>query len=281
MRALIVIPAYNEGRRIGDLLKEMQGFREDVLVVDDGSADDTTAVVERQGFRQISHEVNAGLAGIYLDATTYAIEHGYTHILSLDADGQHDPRYIPQFIRALEKVDFVSGTRFHQAEALPPSKIASNLFAILLTNEVLNRVLPDVSCGYRGWSLSIFPDQTRFYEEFLSGSRFGIIYKMLIVSYLSNHKSDFIPIPAIYHPDVPMNTKTNEIIGLINMVLSFRTIPSVQNLQELVMTGRAFRITLDGIEFQGTPDTPDSYIFSTDNALAGQRLKTLNNPYFV
>lgn len=281
MKVLIVIPAYNEGRRIGGLLQKLSAYRNDILVVDDGSSDDTAFLVNQLGFRCFSHEVNLGLSGIYRQATRFAKEQGYTHILSLDGDGQHDPDYIPRFFKALHQYNFVSGRRFNEPEAVPPVKIASNLFAIMLIGEVIHSYLPDVSCGYRGWRTDIFPDDESIFTGLYEKCRYGIIYKMLIESVLNGHKIGFVPMPAIYPADARLNTKTVEIVGLLKTVLSYKSIPSVEIVSGKILSGQEAEYESGGIHFTIKPDSGEAFLFKTDNARAIGFFRGINASHAV
>ncbi len=119
MRGLIAIPAYNEEQNLGAVLDRVRaaGGPEDVLVVDDGSKDATARVAREHGANVHTHEVNRGYKGALQTGLRHALDHGYDYIVFIDADGQHDPKFVAALrARAMEPdgPDLVIGSRFIQ-----------------------------------------------------------------------------------------------------------------------------------------------------------------------
>src|SRR5215471_16493047 len=113
-RVLIVIPAWNEAGSIGEVITELGGELPgvDVLVVDDGSTDQTAAIATAAGATVARLPFNLGVGGAMRLGYRYGYEHGYDVVIQLDADGQHDPRYVPKLVDALDEADLVIGARF-------------------------------------------------------------------------------------------------------------------------------------------------------------------------
>jgi glycosyltransferase involved in cell wall biosynthesis len=113
-RVLIVIPALNESGSIGDVVREVRGELPgvDVLVVDDGSTDRTAQIAAMAGAAVARLPFNLGVGGAMRLGYRYAREHDYDVAIQVDADGQHDPRYIPKLVDALDGADLVIGARF-------------------------------------------------------------------------------------------------------------------------------------------------------------------------
>jgi glycosyltransferase involved in cell wall biosynthesis len=277
IRALIAIPAYNEEKRIGNLLLKLGQRKEDVFVIDDGSADHTARLVSGLGFRCHSQQVNAGLTAAYALAEKFAVENGYTHILAIDADGQHDPQCIPAFLEAMTMFDLVSGNRFHEITLIPDVKIASNLFAILLFREVLDIALPDVSCGFRGWKTGLFFPEGEHAGQPAINLRYGIVYEMLLKHFMGGNIAGFVKIPAIYHEYDPVNTKIPEIIGLLSMVNKYKKSNVIQSVMDDVLNRRNFSLNLSGFTFDVSLVSDDAFVFETDMIRARQVFKTIQN----
>ncbi|MEI6456968.1 MAG: glycosyltransferase family 2 protein [bacterium] len=269
VRPLIAIPAYNEERNIAALLSRLHPWKNDVIVIDDGSTDRTASLVKNLGFDCFSNKVNLGLSGFYSTAGKYALEHGYTHIIALDADGQHEPDHIPEFIGKLHQFELVSGDRFHDLNGIPESKIASNLFAILLFREILGISLPDVACGFRGVHIDAIP-------EGHDSARFGIIYEMLAKHALAGKPIGLVRIGAIYRPGTPMNTNIPEILGLLSVVRKYSADRSVAMVMESVMDRKEFRMDLSGFEFRATFEPPGAYLFRTELLKARDFLNSIH-----
>jgi dolichol-phosphate mannosyltransferase len=118
-RAVVIVPTYNERDNIVRLVGEVleQDFRLDVLVVDDGSPDGTGEVVQGMVARNprvnlIERAGKMGLGTAYLAGFRWAIERGYQYVFEMDADFSHDPKHLPEFLRAIEKADLVLGSRY-------------------------------------------------------------------------------------------------------------------------------------------------------------------------
>jgi polyprenyl-phospho-N-acetylgalactosaminyl synthase len=148
----VVIPAYNEGVRIGKVVEEVFRFVRHVVVVDDGSIDDTHDAVLKTNACVVVHPVNLGQGAALQTGIDFALGRGATAIVTFDADGQHAAEDIPRLIDALERsgVDFVLGSRFlGRAEGIPWSRKLMLRAAILFTR-VLSRVcVSDTHNGLR------------------------------------------------------------------------------------------------------------------------------------
>ncbi|WP_242343216.1 glycosyltransferase family 2 protein [Anaeromyxobacter terrae] len=120
-RILVVMPAFNEARQIRRVVEAVRGQVEgDVLVVDDGSADDTAVEARRGGAIVATHPVNLGYGAALQTGYRYALRRGYDAVLQLDADGQHDPASIPPLLGALAHADVVVGSRFLDGSSYRP-----------------------------------------------------------------------------------------------------------------------------------------------------------------
>ena len=153
MKLLIVIPAYNEAENILPVMEELQRTvpQYDYVVVNDGSSDRTAALCREHGYHLLDLPVNLGLTGAFQTGMRYAFEHGYDAAVQLDADGQHDPKYLPEMLRTMEETgaDLVIASRF-VTEKKPRSMrmLGSNLisFAIRITT---GQKLTDPTSGMR------------------------------------------------------------------------------------------------------------------------------------
>jgi glycosyltransferase involved in cell wall biosynthesis len=150
---LIVIPAYNEAASIGSVVAEVRGELPwvDVLVVDDGSSDETGVLAERAGARVARIPYNLGVGGAMRLGYHYGRDHGYDAVVQLDADGQHDPRYVPKLLDGLAEADVVIGARFAGEGDYPcrgPRRWAMAMLAIVLSH-FAHATLTDATSGFR------------------------------------------------------------------------------------------------------------------------------------
>lgn len=115
-RVLVVVPAWNEHEALPGVIAELHREvpRADVLVVDDGSTDDTSAVARRAGAEVLTLPYNLGVGAAMRAGFTFALRHGYDIAVQVDADGQHNPADVPTLLAALAELDadIVIGARF-------------------------------------------------------------------------------------------------------------------------------------------------------------------------
>jgi glycosyltransferase involved in cell wall biosynthesis len=116
---LIIIPAWNEERSIATVVASCRASAPDfdVLVIDDGSSDDTAAIARKAGAEVVSHPFNIRYGAALQTGYLYALRHGYTTVVQLDADGQHDPAEVAALAGPIERgeAELVVGSRFHPA----------------------------------------------------------------------------------------------------------------------------------------------------------------------
>jgi glycosyltransferase involved in cell wall biosynthesis len=268
-RVLIAIPAFNEASRIGNILKKVDCLKDQVLFVDDGSTDLTGQMIENAGFSCIRHKINLGLTHFYETVLKYAVENNYTHLLTLDSDGQHEPDFIQEFITMMESYDLVIGNRFHNPVDVPLQKLASNFFATQLLRKVIGQNLPDVACGFRGMKIeSVFGN----YKI----QSFGVVYDMLIRYIMTRRPLSYVNIPVIYNHDVRLVTKTVEIVSLINVVRQYINLLELERILILMEKHRDFRIKLFNFNFIANYSDPMAYVFHTDLEKAIRYYGSLN-----
>ncbi|MGC4868760.1 glycosyltransferase family 2 protein [Micromonospora sp. DT53] len=152
-RTLIIIPALNESGSIADVVGEIRGELPgvDVLVVDDGSTDRTAAVAAAAGALVAKLPYNLGVGGAMRLGYRYARDHDYEVAIQIDADGQHDPRYVPKLVDLLDDNDLVIGARF---AGEGDYKVGGpRRWAMVMLSAVLSRVahtkLTDTTSGFR------------------------------------------------------------------------------------------------------------------------------------
>lgn len=151
--ALVAIPAWNERGSITDVIQKVRLHRPecDILVVNDGSTDETARLAEQAGSTVVSLPFNVGVGGAMRTAFLYAERHGYTSVVQVDADGQHDPADLDRVLDGLADADIVVGTRFH-----PNSQYfvgGPRRWAMILLSKALSRMnrgrISDPTSGFR------------------------------------------------------------------------------------------------------------------------------------
>ena len=150
------MPVYNERKHVGNVLDETLRYSSDVLVVDDGSTDGTAELLaERGDVRVVNHELNKGYGAALLSAFQYAIDHGFDVLVTIDCDGQHEPKRIPELVGRCLDADVVSGSRYLQvfeADSHPPEERRYvNRVITREVNERLGLKLTDTFCGFKAY----------------------------------------------------------------------------------------------------------------------------------
>src|SRR5574341_435104 len=155
MRPLVVVPAFNEAGAIGKVIEGIRATdpRLPILVVDDGSADDTAAVARHAGAHVVRLPFNLGYGSALQTGYKYALREGYDCVVQLDGDGQHEPADIPRLLAVLERgdADVVVGSRFIGEPTYRPDAARRigmrlfRLFAFVLTGVRFT----DVTSGFQ------------------------------------------------------------------------------------------------------------------------------------
>lgn len=158
MRTLIAIPVYNEAKYLVQILQRVRQHAQgcDILAVDDGSTDGSAEILRRiPDIAVLTHEKNLGYGRTLADAFDYADQSGYDWVITLDADEQHDPRRIPDFLRlaACDNADIISGSRYMKQDPqfaqVPGERRQVNHLITVLLNNVLDLDLTDAFCGFK------------------------------------------------------------------------------------------------------------------------------------
>ena len=197
-KVVVVIPAYNEAAVIGQVITSIPRTVDDMdvlcLVVDDGSVDNTSEVARLHGAVALRHVVNLGVGAATRTGLRAAKEFSPEVVVTIDADGQHDPAEIPALVRCLveNKHDVVIGSRILQPEGMPISRIVANLLLNAITFVVYGKVVSDSQSGFKAFnrrSLDIIELDSAGYE--ICSEIIGEIVRNQL-----NYRS--LPVKAVY-----------------------------------------------------------------------------------
>ncbi|NUM25136.1 MAG: glycosyltransferase family 2 protein [Candidatus Buchananbacteria bacterium] len=155
MKVIAVIPAFNEARVIGRVINEVKSRVDEVVVVDDGSTDETFAVSESTGAVVLQHVINRGQGAALQTGIIFALKRQADIIVTFDADGQHQASEITRMTEPLllGKVDVVLGSRFLDFSSnMPPSRRLVLQLATLFTKVYTGLKVTDTHNGFRAFS---------------------------------------------------------------------------------------------------------------------------------
>jgi glycosyltransferase involved in cell wall biosynthesis len=169
-RLLVAIPAHNEAATIGTVVEEVHKacLSCDLVVVDDGSTDDTSECVRRLGVVGLRHATNLGYGRAVQTALKYAQAFGYDAIVTLDGDGQHDPASLPGLLDSFEKYgyDLCIGSRYLMSRSHRGAPLGRRLgmFSFsALTALLTGRQIYDTTSGFKAMRRSIFEPLVRWH----------------------------------------------------------------------------------------------------------------------
>ena len=208
MKLIIIIPAYNEEDSIKSVIKgipqNIDGITgKEVIVIDDGSTDNTARVSREAGAFVVSHKENQGVGATFQTGIMEALKRGADIVVNIDGDGQFDSADISKLIEPILKneADLVTGSRFINREFIPQNmpkiKICGNRMVSRVVSWLINKKFYDVTCGFRAYSkeaalnLNLFGKFTYTQETLLELSFKGlrVMEVPLKIQYFSERKS--------------------------------------------------------------------------------------------
>ncbi len=211
-----IIPAYNEAEKIGQVISTALAHLP-VLVIDDGSSDETAQIAESNGAKVFRQTPNQGKGLALRAGFLHAIEAGYQAVVTLDADGQHDPDEIPIFLHAFQqsRADLIIGERdFSQ---IPPIRRFANTLGKWSFSWAAGQPIGDNQSGYRLIS--------RRMMEAVLGSResgFEFEVEMIVVCIQRGYTLEWVPIRTIYSGEDSHIQPLKHTIEFTRMVLQTR-----------------------------------------------------------
>lgn len=160
LKTCVLIPAYNEEKRLDDVVREALDYCPDVVVIDDGSLDGTAQIAAEAGAVVLAHVRNQGKGAALQTGFDYAREHAYDLAITMDADGQHAPSDIPAFLQAYERTHspVLVGNRMGHVGDMPWNRRFVNRFMSDLLSRVMGQHVPDSQCGFRLYQRAAFPE---------------------------------------------------------------------------------------------------------------------------
>ena len=164
MRTLVAIPVYNEQQYVQGVLKEVQRYAQDILVIDDGSTDDTPLLLARQPVEVIRHAHNRGYGRTMVDAFRWACCYRYDWLVTMDCDYQHEPASLPDFFEAARRddADVISGSRYLGGgsgdDRPPPDRRRINTTMTQMINDRLGLGITDAFCGFKAYRVCAVAD---------------------------------------------------------------------------------------------------------------------------
>jgi glycosyltransferase involved in cell wall biosynthesis len=187
----------NEAGTIGPLIGEARRLLRTVIVVDDGSTDQTAQLAAQAGAGVIRHERTCGKGTALATGWQRAQDEGYSWALSMDGDGQHAPSDIPRFLECANTTaaSLVVGNRMTNPAAMPWLRRRVNLWMSRRISRMTGQELPDTQCGFRLMHLGTWA------QVHLQADHFEIESELLSKFVAAGHKVAFVPVQVIYRSE--------------------------------------------------------------------------------
>ena len=174
----VVLPAFNEEKQIGEVIGAIPEFVDHIIVVDDGSTDQTVRIAVAAGAMTVSHKKNRGVGAAFSTGVKTVLETQADIMVNMDADGQFNPADIEKLIHPIleNRAGFVTASRFIDREfipRMPAIKKMGNRFMSRFISRLTKHKFYDVSCGFRAYSrdtlnrLNLYGDFTYTQETFI------------------------------------------------------------------------------------------------------------------
>jgi len=210
-----VIPFFNEKETLNLVLDETLKYVSYIFAVKDGSNDDSYQIErEKSELEIIDIDKNYGKGKALRVGFEAAISSGYEIVVTLDADLQHEPKYIPRLIEGLQSFDIVIGNRLKNLKGMPIQRRLSNkLTSFFLTLKTGQNIL-DSQCGYRAFRTEVLKEVKTNYLGFEAES------EILVKAAKKGFKIGFVDIPTIYGNEKSKMRPVQAIVGFLRVLFS-------------------------------------------------------------
>ena len=223
LKTIVVILTYNEGEKLQHLYADFPIERTyDILIINDGSTDNTEQFLKDNNLTHISHPSNLGVGAGIRTATEYAQKYNYDAIVIMAGNGKMLPSEIKRLITPLENgsADYVQGSRYLDGGTSPhlPTfrNIAIKLFT-MITNLILGFKGTDITCGFRAYRLSVFDNpQIDIHQGWLG--RYEMEYYIHFKVIKSGFRVIEVPVSMVYPKEGKNYTKIKPFIGWWSMI---------------------------------------------------------------
>jgi glycosyltransferase involved in cell wall biosynthesis len=191
-----LIPCFNEAETVGDVVRAARDHLPNVYVVDDGSTDETVSRAAEAGAKVVRHATNRGKGAALRVGCKLLEAHGFTWALTMDGDGQHTAKSIPDFFRCAEstRASLVIGNRLARADKIPWLRRQVNRWMTRRLSRRTGMAIADSQCGYRLVNLKALSTLR------LATTHFEIESEMLLAFANASWRIEFVPVEVVYPP---------------------------------------------------------------------------------
>ena len=194
MKACVIIPTYNEAKTISGIIKEIQSHNLDVVIIDDGSYDNTFQIARDCGVAVLRNQGNEGKGASLIKGFDYAKDKDFDAVITMDGDGQHLPSDIPYFTRLAQYSNsgIFIGNRMSKTKSMPYIRVLTNKVMSWLISRTIKQKIPDTQCGFRLIKKEVLKKLK------LNTSKYEIESEILIKAARLGFLIESVPIRTIY-----------------------------------------------------------------------------------
>lgn len=217
-KSVVVIPAFNEQGRIGQVVHRVLEHIANVVVVDDGSSDATAVEAAAAGARVVKHDGNRGKGVALNTGFADARARGFDVVITMDADGQHDPADLPRFMEAYQRtgIPVLIGNRMTANDTMPFVRRMTNRFMSWLLSREMGQYMPDTQCGYRLFRCDVIPLVITHSERFAAES------EILLHVAERGIRIDAVPVATIYRGEKSKINPIKDTLRFFRMLSHYR-----------------------------------------------------------
>jgi len=194
MKLCVLIPAHNESKTIGQLVEQIRQKNLDVIVIDDGSSDQTGSIAQTRDAYVIQHHEKKGKGVSLRDGFRYVLSNNYDGVITMDGDGQHDVADLNTIIHKAESCPeaIVVGNRMTDIKGMPGIRLMTNRFMSFLISALCRQHIPDSQCGYRYIGRKVLESMT------ITAKDYEIESEVLIQASKKGYRIFSVPIRTVY-----------------------------------------------------------------------------------
>jgi glycosyltransferase involved in cell wall biosynthesis len=214
-----VIPAYQDETHIGDIVRRTLERLDHVLVVDDGSSDQTGQRARQAGAEVIVHDQNRGKGEAIKTGLGHWLNRDVTWVSLLDSDGQHLPEEIDRFMAAAASATrptFFVGTRMNNIAGMPFIRRVVNRYMSRRISRLCGQKIPDTQCGFRMLDRQLIP------ELLGGGDRFDYETEVLIIASRKGYQIESVPITTVYTDQVSKIRPVRDAVRFFKLMRRYR-----------------------------------------------------------
>ena len=222
LKTAAIIPAYREERHISDVVRRTRQQLDHVVVIDDGSSDNTARCARDAGAEVIVHSQNRGKGEAIKTGLRYWLDRQFIHVIILDSDGQHLPEEIDRFIAAAAQAGdrsfFFLGNRMNNLTGMPFVRRVVNRYMSNRISRICRQEIADTQCGFRMLDRQLIP------ELLEGGNRFDYETEMLIIASRKGYRIESVTITTVYSDEVSKIHPARDTIRFFKLMRRYRRV---------------------------------------------------------